>query len=115
MIYAPEVRYKPGVYLLHFMQPLGDPSRPRCSASHYCGFSKSVGYRLRQHDRSEGFGNIVHIANALGIQWIVAHIVYTDTVAEARALEKQWKRNGHHDNRCPICREAREQKRTNQL
>lgn len=24
--------------------------------------------------------------------------------AEAVAIERRWKRNGHHESRCPICR-----------
>ena len=107
MITAPEIRYRPGAYLLHFLTPLGDPSRPRCSARHYCGASKSVGYRIDQHNHSKGFGNLIHIANDRGIQWIVVHIVYTATAKEAFDLEKQWKRNGHHEDRCPICRANR--------
>lgn len=101
---APQILYKPGAYLLHFCTPLGDPNRPRACARHYCGSSKSVGYRLIQHTRSEGFGHIVHVANQLGIPWIVVRVQYTDTIAEAVALERKWKRNGHHETRCPICR-----------
>ena len=105
---APIIESKrPGVYLLHFCQPLGDPSRARCSASHYCGSAKSVSKRLAQHERNIGFGSIVHAANRLGIIWIVAHITYTDTIAEAVALERKWKRAGHHDRRCPICHERK--------
>jgi len=50
----------------------------------------------------------VHAANNAGIIWIVARIEYTDTVAEAVALERKWKRAGHHDRRCLICQEQRE-------
>ena len=111
MITAPEIRYKPGVYLIHFLHPIGDPNRPRSCARHYTGASKSIGFRIDQHHRSEGFGNLVHVANDLGIIWCVAYVQYTATAKEAFALEKRWKRNGHHEARCPICREARQQQK----
>lgn len=115
MILAPEIKYRPGAYLIHFLQPIGDPDKPRSYARHYTGASKSVGFRINQHNNNQGFGNLIHVANALGIQWIVAQVVYTTTAKEAFQLEKRWKRNGHHDDRCPICRAAREQTRTRQL
>lgn len=102
---APEIKYRPGAYLLHFCQPLGDPTRPRACARHYVGASKSVGYRIDQHNRSEGCGHIVHIANQKGIIWCVAYIQYTATAKEAFDLERRWKRNGHHADLCPICKE----------
>lgn len=111
MITAPEIKYRPGAYLLHFLQPIGDPARPRACARHYSGASKSVGFRIDQHNKNEGHGNLVHVANALGIIWCVAYVEYTATSEEAFRLEKRWKRNGHHDDRCPICREARAQTR----
>lgn len=102
---APEIKYAPGVYTIHFCTPIGDPNRPRAFARHYVGAAKSVGFRIDQHNRSAGFGNLIHIANARGIPWIVASVTYTDTASAAFALEKRLKHNGHHADRCPICKE----------
>lgn len=102
----PLIERRPGTYLLHFCQPLGDPDRPVAYAQHYCGSAKSIAQRIEQHRRSVGHGAIVHAANARGIIWIVARIVYQDSVQDAVELERRWKRASHLRRRCPICQEA---------
>lgn len=101
----PLIECRPGTYLLHFCEPLGDASRPQACARHYCGSAKSVAQRIEQHKRSVGKGAIVHAVNERGIIWCVANIVYFPDVAGAVALERRWKRAGHLRRHCLICKE----------
>lgn len=94
---------QPGViYLLHFDQPLGDPSRPRMSARHYVGWSmeRTVVRRIREHREGRG-ASITRAAVARGIGMQVVAVT-----RGTRNDERRLKNNGHHDERCVLCQQA---------
>lgn len=90
------------VYLLELERPLGDPSRPRCSARFYVGMTHDLGARLRAHRQGrrgcEGGANLTAAARERGIGF---RLVRTwgpfETAAEARVFERRLKRAGHFD------------------
>lgn len=90
------------VYLLHFLQPIGNLSNPRGQASHYLGFTKSLKRRLADHRSGNGFAIMAAVAKA-GIGWEVTRTWSNGT----RALERRLKRRHNAPKLCPICRAAR--------
>ena len=88
------------LYLLHFDEPLGDPTRPRMSASHYLGWAKAgkLEDRLARHARGTGAA-ITRAAVERGIGWSV-----TLLVDGTRDDERRLKFAGHHERRCAVCR-----------
>lgn len=91
----------PGViYILHFTQPLGDPERPRMSASHYVGWTGELESRLSEH-RAGGGAKIIRALFLAGGDFKLAA-----SWEGTRYDERRLKKNGHFDKLCPICKEA---------
>jgi hypothetical protein len=85
------------VYLLHFKERIGDPSRPRMHAQHYVG-SYWRESRLTDHANGTSGVPIVTAFHAKGIPFVVARTVPGD-----KTLERRIKRYGHHAEHCPEC------------
>lgn len=90
------------IYTLHLASPLGDPARPRMSASHYTGWASDAGLlaRLSEHRRGGG-ARMMAAAARRGISWHVGALE-----RGPRARERQLKRHGAA-RRCLTCRAAR--------
>lgn len=87
------------VYLIHLDRPLGDPARPRMSASHYTGWANPGGLLARMLLHKSGGGSkMLAAAKAAGIGW---HLVALERGTRAR--ERQLKQRGAA-RRCPVCR-----------
>lgn len=88
------------IYLLHFTEPLGDPTRPRMSAAHYLGWAAdgALEDRLAEHLSGRG-AKITRAAHARGIALIVARTWDGD-----RNEERRLKKTGHFADRlCVLC------------
>lgn len=113
------------VYLIHFEQPVGDPSNPRGQARHYLGYTNDLETRIQDHRNTRWerydeplviagrpklgatFGNgatLIGAANAQGIVWQVVR-----TWSGGRDLERQLKNQKNNPRLCPICRNEKEQ------
>jgi putative endonuclease len=88
------------VYLLHFLEPIGNPTNPHAMAQHYLGVDLT-GRRIQVQTAGAGAA-IVRYVQAQGIGFVVAA-----TWPGGRALERQLKRRKHASRFCPICRTAR--------
>lgn len=88
-------------YLIHLVESLGDPSRPRMHARHYIGWTngESVEVRLAQHRAGTG-ARILAAAVKRGIEFRVVR-VWPDT---DRHFERRLKNRGHYDEWCPVCK-----------
>jgi hypothetical protein len=85
------------VYLLHFDQPIGDPTNPRGYASHYTGWTLDLPARLVDHAAGRG-ARLMQVVGELGIGWQLARI-WIGT----RTRERSLKRSGGAARRCPVC------------
>jgi putative endonuclease len=88
----------PGVYLLHFSQPIGNE---RHKARHYIGFVndwRGLQRRLKQHQQGNGAA-ITRAAAALGITFALAAFWPGD-----RSYERKLKARKNAACLCPICR-----------
>jgi predicted GIY-YIG superfamily endonuclease len=86
------------VYLIHFNSPIGDPTRPKASASHYIGSAADLTARLTEHAAGRG-ARIMAAVVARGIGW---HLVRC--WPGGWALERRLKRWHKHAQLCPECR-----------
>ena len=84
------------VYLLHFLEPIGNPTNPRAMAQHYIGVDLS-GKRISVQTAGNGAA-IVRAVQAKGIGFLVAA-----TWSGGRALERQLKRRKCAPRFCPVC------------
>ena len=84
------------IYLLHFDQPIGDPTNPRGFASHYTGWTLDLPARLVDHAAGRG-ARLMQVVGELGIGWQLARI-WTGT----RTRERSLKQRGA-TRRCPVC------------
>jgi putative endonuclease len=87
------------VYLLHFLEPIGNPANPHAMAQHYLGVDLT-GRRIQVQTAGQGAAIVRHV-QARGIGFVVAA-----TWPGGRALERQLKRRKHASRFCPICRKA---------
>jgi hypothetical protein len=85
------------VYLLHFLEPIGNPANPHGMAQHYIGVDLS-GTRISTQTAGNGAA-IVRAVQAKGIGFVVAA-----TWPGTRALERQLKNRKHASRFCPVCR-----------
>ena len=85
------------VYLLHFLEPIGNPANPHAMAQHYIGIDLN-GQRISVQTAGAGAA-IVRYVQAQGIGFVVAA-----TWPGSRALERQLKRRKHASRFCPVCR-----------
>jgi hypothetical protein len=88
------------VYLLHFLEPIGNPTNPHAMAQHYLGWALVAADRISAHTAGHGAAIVRHV-QARGIGFLVAA-----TWPGIRALERQLKRRKHASRFCPICRTA---------
>ena len=87
------------VYLLHFLQPIGNPANPHAMAQHYLGTDLS-GQRISvQTVGGHRAARIVAHVQREGIGFVVAR-----TWPGSRALERQLKRRKNAPKLCPVCR-----------
>jgi hypothetical protein len=88
------------VYLLHFLEPIGNLANPRAMAQHYIGVDLT-GRRIQVQTAGAGAA-IVRYVQAQSIGFVVAA-----TWPGGRALERQLKRRKHASRFCPVCRTAK--------
>ena len=88
------------VYLLHFLEPIGNPANPRAMAQHYIGLDLT-GRRIEVQTAGQGAAIVRHV-QAQGIGFLVAA-----TWPGTRTLERQLKNRKHASRFCPICRKAK--------
>jgi hypothetical protein len=89
------------VYLLHFLEPIGNPSNPHAMAQHYIGWALVAADRIAAHTAGTGSA-IVRAVQAKGIGFVVAA-----TWPGSRALERRLKRRKDAPRFCPVCRQRR--------
>jgi hypothetical protein len=85
------------VYLLHFLQPIGNPANPRAMAQHYIGWAAVAAERIAEQTAGQGAA-IVRAVQAKGIGFVVAA-----TWPGTRGLERQLKNRKHASRFCPVC------------
>ncbi len=85
------------VYLLHFLEPIGNPANPRAMAQHYIGWSPAVAARIATHTAGGGAA-IMRAVQAKGIGFEVAA-----TWPGGRALERRLKARHKARRFCPLC------------
>ena len=85
------------VYLLHFLEPIGNPANPHGMAQHYIGVDLT-GKRIEVQTAGNG-ARIVAAVQARGIGFVVAATWPGD-----RTLERRLKRRKHASRFCPVCR-----------
>jgi hypothetical protein len=85
------------VYMLCFAAPLGDPTRPRMSASHYVGWFQNPA-RITHHQNGTSGVPIVYAFFQRGIPFIISR-----TRTGTRSDERRIKLSGHHADHCPNC------------
>jgi hypothetical protein len=89
------------VYLLHFLEPIGNPANPHGMAQHYIGVDLT-GKRIEVQTAGNG-ARIVAAVQAKGIGFVIAATWPGD-----RTLERRLKRRKDAPRFCPVCRkEAR--------
>jgi hypothetical protein len=89
------------VYLLHFLEPIGNPANSRAMAQHYIGWGQQAAERISVQTAGGGAA-IVRYVQASGIGFVVAA-----TWPGSRALERQLKNRKHASRFCPVCRQQR--------
>lgn len=84
------------VYLLHFLEPIGNPANPRAQAQHYIGVDQT-GHRIADHTAGNG-AKIVNWVIRRGIGFVVAQ--RWDGGPE---LERRLKARKCAPRFCPVC------------
>jgi hypothetical protein len=85
------------VYLLHFLEPIGNHSNPRAMAQHYIGVDLN-GHRVEDHTAGVG-AKIVNWVISRGIGFVVAQ-----RWPGGVELEKQLKARKCAPRFCPVCK-----------
>jgi hypothetical protein len=88
------------VYLLHFLEPIGNPTNPHAMAQHYIGWALVAAERISAQTAGQGAAIVRHV-QARGIGFLVAA-----TWPGTRALERQLKNRKHASRFCPVCQET---------
>jgi hypothetical protein len=88
------------VYLLHFLEPIGNPTNPHAMAQHYIGWALEAAERIATQTAGAGAA-IVRYVQAQGIGFVVAA-----TWPGTRALERQLKNRKHASRFCPVCQQT---------
>jgi hypothetical protein len=88
------------VYLLHFLEPIGNPANRRAMAQHYIGWGIEDGIERIAIQTAGGGAAIVRAVQAKGIGFVVAA-----TWPGSRALERQLKNRKCAPRYCPVCRQ----------
>jgi hypothetical protein len=89
------------VYLVHFLDVLGNQANPHGMASHYLGWSSTPERRLVAHAAARG-SRIMAEVERRGIPWLVV-----GTWPGPRELERAAKRQRNAWRFCVVCREER--------
>ena len=92
------------VYLLHFLEPIGNPTHRQAMAQHYIGWALDPAERISVHTAGAGAA-IVRAVQANGIGFLVAA-----TWPGSRRLERRLKNRKCAPRYCPICRQAKQQR-----
>lgn len=90
------------VYVLHYLEPIGNPSRPgRFLAQHYTGWALEhrLGERIDEHASGQCGVKICLAFWAAGIKFKVARIEHGVTRARENTLKLQGARR-----HCPVCK-----------
>jgi hypothetical protein len=90
------------LYLIHFEQPIGDPTRPHMSAQHYLGFAQNDEtrrLRIEHHRRGTAGVAITRAVFDRGIAMLVGWLGEGD-----QERERRMKLNGHYARRCSVCK-----------
>jgi len=87
------------IYLLKFDEPAGDPSRPRCSARYYLGYSEDTKLpdRIRLHRQGLSGAALPTWFHSQGIGFRVVRVFWGAT----RSDERKIKDAGHFDRLDP--------------
>jgi hypothetical protein len=85
------------VYLLHFLERIGNPSNPRAQAGHYIGVDLN-GHRVEAHTAGAG-AKIVRYVIQQGIGFVVAQ-----RWEGGPELERRLKRRKAAPRFCPVCK-----------
>ena len=93
------------VYLLHFLEPIGNPANPHSTAQHYIGWAREAAERIAVQTAGNGAA-IVRYVQAHGIGFVVAA-----TWPGSRSLERRLKNRKHASRFCPVCRQQRRSRR----
>lgn len=93
------------VYLLHLMEPIGNPSTPHGMAQHYIGWSPEPPARIARHASGDG-AKIIRYAMEAGIGFVVAQ-----TWEGGPDLEKRLKARKCAPRFCRVCIEERREQR----
>jgi putative endonuclease len=88
------------VYLLHFLEPIGNPANPHAMAQHYIGWAQEAAERIAIHTAGAGAAIVRHV-QARGIGFVVAA-----TWPGTRVLERQLKNRKHASRFCPVCQQT---------
>jgi hypothetical protein len=86
------------VYLVHFDEPIGNPTNPRAMAQHYMGWTSYLGPRLAAH--RDGVGAAIMAALAERRIGFTLSRTWQGTRADERAL----KNRHNHPRLCPTCK-----------
>jgi hypothetical protein len=87
------------VYLLHFLEPIGNPANRRAMAQHYIGWAQDPANRISVQTAGNGAA-IVRAVQAKGVGFLVAA-----TWPGTRSLERRLKNRKCAPRYCPICRQ----------
>lgn len=93
------------VYVLHFAEPIGNPSNPRAMAQHYIGWSPEPESRIRRHISGDGAKIVRYVVEA-GIGFEVAA-----TFEGGPELERKLKRRHDTPRWCPVCKQLRQERK----
>jgi putative endonuclease len=85
------------VYLLHFLEPIGNPANPHAMAQHHLGWALVAADRISTQTAGNGAA-IVRAVQAKGIGFLVAA-----TWPGTRSLERRLKNRKCAPRYCPIC------------
>jgi predicted GIY-YIG superfamily endonuclease len=85
------------VYLLHFLEPIGNPTNPRAQAQHYLGYSRQPERRISIHTQARGAAIVRHVQQQ-GIGFLVVR-----TWPGNWQLERQLKARKKARQLCPAC------------
>jgi putative endonuclease len=95
-----------GVYLLHFLEPIGNPHNRRAMASHYIGHAERFAVRIAEHTSGQGAA-IMRAVWAAGVGFVLAET----WPGASRTFERRLKRQHNAPRLCPVCAEVRHAER----
>jgi hypothetical protein len=98
------------VYLLHFLDRIGNPGKPRAMAQHYIGWTSDLPERIADHTANlrpqPGTGRVAKIVAHVQRQGIGFKVART--WPGGRGLERQLKNRRNAPKLCPFCNPPKE-------